>query len=382
MDDDEEWKKKVRYCIWQYEIAPETGRKHVQGYVELHTPVRIPGMKDLMGTPKAHLEGRKGTRDQARAYCQKADTRDPELGGPYEWGEWSGKGAGNRSDLTNAIQVLKKDGVMAVAREHPETFVRNHRGLRELAYTLRQEEAQSKLRNVTIIVLYGTPGAGKSHVCFQLAQRLKLVAYPVTPPNKGGPVWFNGYNGEKMIIMDDFSDWMDYQPLLRLTDKYPYQVQSKGGMIWAEWNLVVFTSMAHWQSWYHGTLFTGMNDPRALERRIHGSFRLLKRTTPTGSITRVAQRWEDGDPIDSDYDKGAAHDLDVMDEIELIFKGPPPPDSPPPASPEIVVRRPGPFAPTPPYVSDEEEEVAAPPTPPSPEIGGLDLTLHYETDDE
>jgi hypothetical protein len=364
MDGDAEWNKWVRYMVYQYEIAPNTRRVHVQGYIELTNACRMAKMKTLLSCPKVHLEARMGTREQARAYCMKEDSRDPEGGGPYEWGTWNGKGAGNRSDLTSAIQVMKEGGLVEVANKHPEVFVRAHRGLRELDYVLRQKEAQSTLREVKVIVLYGVPGAGKSQLTWSLAQSLGQSFYYVTPPSKGGPVWFNGYEGQKTLVMDDFSDWMDYQMLLRLLDKFPYQVQAKGSMVWAQWTTVIFTSMDHWKKWYRGSLYQGMMDPRALERRIHGTFRLLKRETPSGNIMRVAQTWTHGDDEDQGYDSGV--DVDAISAIlKIIGSSAQQQQQQQQQNDDVVIQ--------------EREELIAPP--PSPDIFDLTAVLSQDSQD-
>jgi len=64
------------YMIYQEETAPDTGTKHFQGYVEFKTGMRISQIKKLgAGWDKMHLEPRKGTQEQAIAYCQKEESR-------------------------------------------------------------------------------------------------------------------------------------------------------------------------------------------------------------------------------------------------------------------------------------------------------------------
>lgn len=63
-DSFEQNKSKIRYVIAQHEKCPETGRDHIQGYIELHEPMRMNAVKKLLCDEAAHLETRKGTRDQ------------------------------------------------------------------------------------------------------------------------------------------------------------------------------------------------------------------------------------------------------------------------------------------------------------------------------
>lgn len=79
----------VRYAIYQQELAPGTSRRHWQGYVEFHSPCRIPAAQRAIGLPGAHLEPRRGTRDQAREYCRKPES---QIEFPVEYGTWESGG--------------------------------------------------------------------------------------------------------------------------------------------------------------------------------------------------------------------------------------------------------------------------------------------------
>ena len=95
------------YLVYQVEVSPTTGAFHIQGYVEFARSVRLNSAKKLLGDPAAHLEPRQGSRDQARAYCMKEDSRaDHEQAGPWEFGEWS-SGAEKRSELQLAVESIK-----------------------------------------------------------------------------------------------------------------------------------------------------------------------------------------------------------------------------------------------------------------------------------
>lgn len=61
---------KVEYCVFQQESA---GTTHFQGFVIFKKKQRFTAVVKLL--KKAHWEKRKGTREEARDYCMKADTR-------------------------------------------------------------------------------------------------------------------------------------------------------------------------------------------------------------------------------------------------------------------------------------------------------------------
>lgn len=71
----------VRHATWQLEQCGDTGRQHVQLYVEFTQRQRRSRLSSILGFGKdAHGEPRRGTPAQAAAYCSKEDTR---LAGPW-----------------------------------------------------------------------------------------------------------------------------------------------------------------------------------------------------------------------------------------------------------------------------------------------------------
>lgn len=63
-----------RYNINQREKCPETGKEHIQGYIEFISPVRFTVVQKHFNE-KCHCEPRKGTQEQAIEYCKKEDSR-------------------------------------------------------------------------------------------------------------------------------------------------------------------------------------------------------------------------------------------------------------------------------------------------------------------
>ena len=82
-----------RYFVAQKEKAPDTGRLHWQGYVEVKEKCRIKKMKEVLGCPSAHLEPRRGSQEEAIAYCTKEESRAE----PYEKKEHGTKAACGRA---------------------------------------------------------------------------------------------------------------------------------------------------------------------------------------------------------------------------------------------------------------------------------------------
>lgn len=224
-----------RYVIFQLEIGP-TGNRHYQGYVEFSKPVRYNDLKDA--ATGCHVEIRRGTRQQARDYCRKDDSRDA---GPWERGQWTG-GAGERTDIL-LVKALVDAGAsdVAIADAHFKLWLSNYRGLREYRDLLKQPDRG--IPNVRAFI--GPTGTGKSYA----AANEYPDAWWFTATKDS--VWFDTYQGEETVIFDEFAGWMlPWNTLLRLIDRYPVRVPVKGRS--THWNarVIIFTSNSRVEDWY------------------------------------------------------------------------------------------------------------------------------------
>lgn len=253
---DPDVKEPLRYIVYQFEKCPTTNKVHIQGYLELSKPIRMAGVKKILGF-NAHLESRKGTRDEARAYCMKEDTR---ISGPFEGGVWQDGGQGKRNDLAEVYNLLRSGtSDYDLLDANPATVIRNYRGLQYAKFTLSQRARNKRRIGLHVIVYHGQPGTGKTRRAHDLHEE-KLFSLV---KGNGTGVWFDGYGGEECLLIDDFYGWLPYGFLLQILDVYPLRLEIKGGHTWANWNTVIITSNKPWSEWY------AREGQAALDRRIH-----------------------------------------------------------------------------------------------------------------
>ena len=230
----EEWED-VRYFVWQLESAPSTGKVHYQCYLETTIQKHFSQIKKFAGLEEAHVETRKGTREQARAYCQKTESR---IDGPWEYGTWLPNGQGNRSDLAalvNAVKEGKSDREIVEAM--PSNYMRHYKAVDRL----RMLYSKSRDFKTRVIFIHGAPGVGKS----KLAAEILPSAYWKQPHS----IWWDGYEGSDVVI-DDFKGWLPYADLLRIMDRYPLQTQIKGGQVNFAPKVLIITSSVSPFTWY------------------------------------------------------------------------------------------------------------------------------------
>lgn len=219
------------YLIYQLEQG-ENGTPHYQGYIEFTKKKKAARVRQLL--PRSHVEMRKGTKDHAIAYCSK----EPRLSPTITWGKPFQSRQGTRTDL-NVIRESIESGIteIALAREYFSTWIKYHRAFARY----RSLAAPNRTWKSEVVMCLGTPGTGKSRYCLEQC------------PNaywKQRSIWWDNYEGQDDVILDDYYGWLPWDVLLRLLDRYPLLVETKGGQAAFLAKRIFITSNTEPGTWY------------------------------------------------------------------------------------------------------------------------------------
>lgn len=92
-----------------------------------------------------------------------------------------------------------------------------------------------------VTLLIGPTGTGKS--------RYAMERYP-DAYWKQRSNWWCGYSGQRVIVIDEYYGWLPFDLLLRLCDRYPLLLETKGGQVQCVADHIVITSNLHPANWY------------------------------------------------------------------------------------------------------------------------------------
>lgn len=263
---------KIGFIVCQLEAGEETGTPHLQGYIELPARQRMSGVKSILadlGVPNhVHLEARRGNQAQAIEYCTKDETRED---GPWEQGTQTEQRQGKRNDLLALRDAVKeKRGFVDIADDDSicPSLLKYHKAAELLrnAYQLA-EVKDDEFRLIDVIVLHGPTGSGKTR---------EAVADGAYKWNPSSPEWWDGYQGEPTILIDEFNGQVKITRMLQLLDGYKLRLPIKCSFSYARWTKVYITSNKSPDNWYKikdpsAPFETGGVDPKhveALKRRI------------------------------------------------------------------------------------------------------------------
>ncbi len=242
---------KMHYLVYQEEISA-SGTYHFQGYCEFTKQMRKDAAKELLGGRTVHVEFRGGTAEEAAAYCKKQfndDGSDKRLAGtePFEAGEM--RVQGKRTDL-----VAFRDAVFSGARQRDlvEDFASILARYPKFYQTLTWIRRPIRKEELVVTLLYGSTGTGKTKAVHDRHEKdLDFWRQPLN----NGTMWFDGYDFDTTVLLDDFAGKASHVhlcALLQLLDIYPISVPTKGAHAW--WmptRVFVTTNLLpkHWYSW-------------------------------------------------------------------------------------------------------------------------------------
>lgn len=263
----------ANYYVFGKEIAPSTGQKHWQGYVQFHT--QRTGTSILKLFPKGvHLERAMGDAIQNKDYCTK-DDKDPLTHGTPRL-----RAEANRTNGASTIRALMemvREGAtdLECMEVHPTGWVLYSKQLREYRKMIRPNRDWV----TEVVVVTGKTGTGKTRAANADGAQFVDFRYPFT----------TGYNGENDVVVFDDFHWkkMPITYALRLTDRYQMEIECKGGLVnWCP-RRIYFTSNIPLEDWWPEAT---QEHRDAFRRRVTKHIELENEVTPKEFFQRFLQR--------------------------------------------------------------------------------------------
>lgn len=215
-----EWATWCKQIVFTKEVGEETGHLHLQGYVVFPRAMTLKSLKKIHPTATWKI----GVAAELGAiYCLKLDSEKVI--------NQNNTCQGKRKDITDVYDSIEaglttrefvlacKPGIQAIATWKAARFA------------LAMPRA---ITDLDVIWNWGPTGCGKTHWAYENYPDLFSVETIR---------WWDGYEGEETILFDEFrADQMPWSKLLKLTDKYPMRVETKGSWVQVQYLRVIITA--------------------------------------------------------------------------------------------------------------------------------------------
>jgi len=215
-----------KYLIFGKEVG-ENGTPHLQGYVYWANKKSLKQMKKLNG--RAHWEQQRGTAQQAIEYCKKD-------------GEFEEHGVSPEKIGGDTLKEKIKKNKRLLQQTVRESVDNGDIGLLQLPQLKKakliydQDSGSYQAEDVRGEWYWGPPGTGKS----RKARDDNPGAY-IKAQNK----WWDGYTGEKAVILDDLDTNVLGHYLKIWADRYACTGEVKGGTVNLQHDKILVTSNYH-----------------------------------------------------------------------------------------------------------------------------------------
>ncbi len=255
----------VTYLVMQHEHGTKEGGHHVQGFITAATKKRPSTLgNQFQVQPEAfQLMQKKSNPQKNRAYCTDDTKRltDTEF---FEYGTVPGEVP---HKLEEMCELVRTQGLKRAFESDPATYVRNYNGLKDLELQYKRQRLENRIdRQVTVFVLWGTSGSGKTHFARHFDPE---STFPLPDIDKGSRLNIDNYNNQRTLVIEDYEGEIPYRSLVKMLDIFNAEFHTKGAYDGSNWNWVIITSNTHPNSWYDDRKDPwGMTPPGPLERRI------------------------------------------------------------------------------------------------------------------
>ena len=234
------FKNLIYYCMC--DETGEEGTFHTHVYFQCSEGAKFTTVKRRF--PKAHLEYVKGTAQENRDYIRKegkylgtvkAETN--HINTFEEYGELPVERKYQNSNEYADLLDMMKDGMSTyqIIEECPQYLLQLDK-LERAILAIRKEKSKNEWRDVVTTYIWGPTGTGKTSYVMNMYGYSNV--YRVT--DYGHP--FDGYNGEDIILFDEFHNSLNIHDMKKYLDGYPVEFPARYANKQAMFHRVFLTS--------------------------------------------------------------------------------------------------------------------------------------------
>jgi hypothetical protein len=259
--------KQVRYWCMADEYG-ECKTPHVHIFTAFNQAVKFSYIKKRF--EGGHFDICRGTSQENRDYVFKEGNHEkskkveghlPET--REEWGDMPLERKGVRNDLADLYDMVE-DGVSThdIIKENPHHMMNSER-IERVRQMILEEKYKKTFRELTVTYVHGETGRGKTRDILEKYGYEKV--YRITDYNHP----FDKYNGQDVIMFDEFRNSLKMQEMLQYLEGYPLALPARYVNRQACYTKVYIVSNWDFHKQYAEIQKRDIDSWQAFERRIH-----------------------------------------------------------------------------------------------------------------
>ena len=203
----------LRYYCFKTEKST-TGTKHRHLFLYFNNFRTFNGVQNFFSS--CHIEAVKGDFNKAINYVKKEENKASKI---TEWGLPPHQG--KRSDLSEIMAMSRQLIPLDDIRDtYPAQYLRYKTNITSTYQDILSKKFNNINRELYVVYIHGKTNIGKTRYVYE---KYNHDLYRVT--NYKNP--FDGYNCEKVIVLDEFRDSLTISEMLNLLDRYPLKLKAR-----------------------------------------------------------------------------------------------------------------------------------------------------------
>ena len=258
------------FCLVD-EIAT-TGTLHTHIFIYSASPIRFITLKNRL--PVAHIDKANGSAYENRDYLRKegkwenSSKEKTNLINTFEeYGEIpkpQDESAPGMAELLTEIESGLSN--FEIIKKHPK-YGFKAKDIDALRQTFLAEKYSNKNRKLTVTYIFGKTGTGKTSGIFEKHKATEICRITNYRNNNG--VYFDHYNGHKVIVFEEFASQIPVEEMLNYLDIYPLMLPARFNDKVACYDTVYITSNIPLEQQYIDVQTNKPETWRAFLRRIN-----------------------------------------------------------------------------------------------------------------
>lgn len=233
-----------KFLMFSIETAPSTGTRHIQGYIYFKNPKEFSALKKIFPQKMYFAKSLCDYKTNYKYISGLHPKKGNVLNNTFEsYGE-PPKYAVKELTVRNLVSSIREgQSLSQIIMNNSEHINLQRSGVLKNIEMLKTIYSEGRSLNDTtrVYIAYGSSGSGKSYWSKEYANTISNGDYYIW--NTSNSKWCPGYDGQKVVIIDEFRDsFCSYRDLLMILSNEPYYVESKGRSMPFNANTIIITT--------------------------------------------------------------------------------------------------------------------------------------------